>query len=96
MSVTKVEKEKHLKLLYQNNVVVAMDRDNYVVVHSKRTVKPLLPFQISEEALKQWKQRDKRIAMTETPYNELFSTSVLSRSELCFVENFNDIEFSEY
>lgn len=96
MSVNTSEKEKHLKLVYQNNVVIAMDRDKYIVVHSKRTVKPLLPFEITKQALEEWKKRDKRVAVTDTPYNELFASSVAARGELHVVSDFNEIEFSEH
>lgn len=87
-------REKHLKMVEQNNVVIAMDNGRYMVVHSKRTVKPLLPFEITEEVFNQWKQRDSRIANTETPFSELF-TATICQHKLGCVANFDDIEFSE-
>lgn len=85
-------KEKHLKLVNQNNVVIAMDNGRYIVVHSKRSVSPLLPFEITEDVLSQWKQRDSRIVITDTPYKELFA-AIISQHKL--VGDFNEIEFSE-
>ncbi|OXM83431.1 hypothetical protein [Paenibacillus rigui] len=97
MSVYQTEKEKHLQMVYKNNVVVAMDGSRMIVVHSKRSIKPLLPFEISEEVLKQWKQRDNRIAVTETSYKELFASAIHQADhKLEYIHDFNDIEFSEH
>ncbi|MCS7459812.1 hypothetical protein N0M98_06620 [Paenibacillus doosanensis] len=96
MSAHQTEKEKHLQMVYKNNVVVAMDNQKYIVVHSKRSVKPLLPFEISQEVLEQWKRRDNRIAVTDTPYKELFAAAVnRSDHKLEYIADFNDIEFSD-
>ncbi|NOU96763.1 hypothetical protein GC093_26600 [Paenibacillus sp. LMG 31456] len=96
MSVDHVEKEKHLQMVYKNNVVVAKDGNKIIVVHSKRSVKPLLPFEISQEVLDQWKQRDNRIGVTDTPYKELFPPVMNRVNELVFVIEFDEIEFSEH
>jgi len=96
MSVQDSEKEKHLQMVYRNNVVIAKDGNKLIVIHSKRSVKPLLPFEISQQVLDQWKQRDNRIAITDTPYKELFAAAVnRPDSKLEYVSDFNDIEFSE-
>ena len=97
MKVSHEEKEKHLKMVYRNNVIVAKDGEKIIVVHSKRSVKPLLPFEISQQVFEQWKRRDDRIAVTETPYKELFAIEVhRSDTELVCVTDFNEIEFSEH
>ncbi|MNI38220.1 hypothetical protein D3C73_923520 [compost metagenome] len=95
MSVSELEKDKHLKLIYKNNVVVAKDKDRLIVVHSKRTVKPLLPFEITPEVFDQWKKRDNRLGMTDTPYSELFGSALMSKEILHKVDDFNLIEFIE-
>ncbi|MEK3917294.1 hypothetical protein [Paenibacillus sp. FSL H7-0331] len=95
MIVQKTEKEKHLQMVYKNNVVIARKGNKIIVVHSKRSIKPLLPFEISNEVLDQWKRRDTRIAETATPYNELFPLSVNQDKELFLVTDFNEIEFIE-
>ncbi|GAA4877127.1 hypothetical protein GCM10023310_66220 [Paenibacillus vulneris] len=96
MSVYQTEKEKHLQMTYKNNVVIAMDGNKMIVVHSKRSVKPLLPFEISKEVLEHWKQRDNRIAVTDTPFKDLYSTAFhRPDSALVYVSDFNAIEFSE-
>ncbi|TDF95085.1 hypothetical protein [Paenibacillus piri] len=95
MSVQQTEKEKHLQMIYKNNVVIAKDGDRIIVVHSKRSVKPLVPFEITQEVLDQWKKRDSRVAETVTPYKELFASSVNSINDLIVVSDFNEIEFSE-
>ncbi|CAG7610501.1 hypothetical protein PAESOLCIP111_01249 [Paenibacillus solanacearum] len=97
MKVSHEEKEKHLKMVYRNNVIVARDGEKIIVVHSKRSIKPLLPFEISQQVFEQWKRRDDRIAVTETPYKELFAIEVhRSDTALVCVTDFNEIEFSEH
>jgi hypothetical protein len=91
-----MQKEGHLQMVYKNNVVFAKDGDRIIIVHSKRTIKPLLPFEISKQVLDQWKKRDNRIAITETPYKELFGATINGNDELVKVVDFNDIEFSEH
>ncbi|WP_282939930.1 hypothetical protein [Paenibacillus sp. RC67] len=96
MSAFMTDKEKHLQMVYKNNVVVAKDGNKIIVIHSKRSVKPLLPFEISQGVFDQWKQRDARIAMTDTPYKELFAPAVnRPDNKLVYVADFNDIEFSD-
>lgn len=95
MSVHQTDNERHLQMIYRNNVVVSMDGKRIIVVHSKRSLKPLLPFEISKEVYEQWKKRDNRIAVTDTPYKDLFTVPVTGSSKLEYVAEFNDIEFSE-
>jgi hypothetical protein len=90
MNAYETEKEKHLKLVYKNNVVIAKDEDRFIVVHSKRTVKPLLPFEITQEVYDHWRLRDSRIGITDTPYKDLFA-----QTDLVVVSDFNEIEFIE-
>ncbi|MBP1996555.1 hypothetical protein [Paenibacillus eucommiae] len=94
MSVSKLDKEKHLQMIYRNNVVIAKDEERLIVVHSKRTVKPLLPFEISKEVFEHWRQRDARMGITDTPYMELFD-GIGGRNDLAIVTDFNEIEFIE-
>lgn len=92
----KTEKEKHLQLVYRNNVVVAKDGTRIIVIHSKRSIKPLLPFEISQAVFDFWKQRDSSIAVTDTPYRELFDSAMnQSDDQLVCITDFNDIEFSD-
>ncbi|MNI23227.1 hypothetical protein D3C73_768060 [compost metagenome] len=96
MSVYQADKEKHLHLVYKNNVVVSMDGNRIIVVHSKRSVKPLLPFEVSTQVYEQWKQRDNRIGVTDTPFKELFGVDINgTNSHLVYIADFNEIEFSE-
>jgi hypothetical protein len=95
MSVFQTEKQKYLQMIYKNNVVIAKDEERIIVVHSKRTIKPLLPFELTQQVLDEWRQRDSRIAFTETPYKDLFAPTVTSQQEVVCITDFNDIEFSE-
>jgi hypothetical protein len=75
---------------------VAMDGAKIIVVHSKRSVRPLIPFEISKEVFDKWKQRDSRISVTNTPFKELFGSNVNgASSKLEYIVDFNIIEFSE-
>ncbi|NEW04913.1 hypothetical protein GK047_02630 [Paenibacillus sp. SYP-B3998] len=94
MSVYHQNKENHLKMIYRNNVVIAKDGDRLIVVHSKRTIKPLLPFEITKEVFEQWNRRDSRIDITYTPYKELFD-GIGGQRDLIIITNFDDIEFKE-
>ncbi|MEK3915204.1 hypothetical protein [Paenibacillus sp. FSL H7-0331] len=95
MSVFQINKENHLQLVYKNNVVIARDGNKLIVVHSKRSIKPLLPFEITKQVYEQWRKRDSRMDFTDTPYNELFTSSVIAQTELECVLDFNKIEFIE-
>jgi hypothetical protein len=95
MSIHQTDKEKHLQMVYKNNVVISKDGERIIIVHSKRSVKPLLPFEVTKEVLDSWMKRDSRIAETDTPYNELFHMEVNCVRELVLVTDFNDIEFIE-
>ncbi|MCR8631956.1 hypothetical protein [Paenibacillus radicis (ex Xue et al. 2023)] len=96
MSTNQAEKKKHLQMLYKNNVVVSMDGDRIIVVHSKRSLKPLVPFEVSKQVYGQWKQRDNRIEVTDKPLKELFDVDILgTNNQLTHITDFNEIEFSE-
>jgi hypothetical protein len=95
MSAHNSEKENHLHMIYKNNAVIAKDGDRFIVVHSKRTVKPLLPFEITKEVYDHWNKRDNRVGFTDTPYKELFAATVTGQNELVLVTDFNKIEFIE-
>jgi hypothetical protein len=94
MSAYELEKKKHLQMIYRNNVVIAKDEDHFIVVHSKRTTKPLLPFEITKEVFEQWTQRDNRVGITDTPFKDLFE-GLGGPKDLVLVTSFNDIEFIE-
>jgi S-adenosylmethionine:diacylglycerol 3-amino-3-carboxypropyl transferase len=95
MTAHQSEKEKHLQMIYKNNAVVAKDEERLIVVHSKRTKKPLLPFEITKEVYEQWNKRDNRVVFTDTPYNELFTWKVSGQQDLVLITDFNEIEFIE-
>jgi hypothetical protein len=96
MSVFQSDKQKHLQMVYKNNVVIAKDEDRIIVVHSKRTTKPLLPFEITQKVFEQWSQRDSRIAFTDTPFKELFTPIAIARNGMVCVTDFNELEFIEH
>jgi hypothetical protein len=95
MSAFITEKDRHLHLINKHNAVVAKDGERLIVVHSRRTLKPLLPFEITKEVYGQWNKRDNRVGFTDTPYQELFGNTVMDRHVLVRVTDFNEIEFSE-
>jgi hypothetical protein len=95
MSVFQINKENHLQLVYKNNVVIARDGDKLIVVHSKRSIKPQLPFEITQQVYEHWRKRDSRMDFTDTPYNQLFASNVIAQTELECVVDFNKIEFIE-
>jgi hypothetical protein len=95
MSVFQISKEQQVHMTYKN-AVVARDGDRYLVVHSKRTLKPLLPFEITKEVYEQWNKRDNRVGFTDTPYQQLFTPTVTEfQHDWVLITDFNEIEFTE-
>jgi hypothetical protein len=94
MSVFQISKEQQLHMVYKN-AVVARDGDRYIVVHSKRTLKPLLPFAITKEVYEQWNKRDSRVGFTDTPYEQLIDPATSIQRDCVLITDFNEIQFTE-
>jgi hypothetical protein len=95
MSVFQISKEQQLHMIYKN-AVVARDGDRFIVVHSKRTLKPLLPFEITKEVYEHWKKRDNRVGFTDTPFQQLVaSTGSTIQHDWVLITDFNEIQFTE-
>jgi hypothetical protein len=95
MSVFQVSKEQQIHMGYKN-AVIANDGDRYIVVHSKRTLKPLLPFEITKEVYEHWKKRDNRVGFTDTPYQQLLAPTISTiQQDWVLITDFNEIQFTE-
>jgi hypothetical protein len=96
MSVFQISQEQQLHMVYKN-AVVARDGDRYIVVHSKRTLKPLLPFEITKEVYEHWKKRDNRVGFTDTPFQQLPAPITISpiQHDWVLITDFNEIQFTE-
>jgi hypothetical protein len=95
MSVFQISNEQQLHMVYKN-AVVARDGDRYIVVHSKRTLKPLVPFEITNEVYEHWKKRDNRVGFTDTPFQQLLAPALSTiQHDWVLITDFDEIQFTE-
>jgi hypothetical protein len=98
--------DKHIiennRVLFETmNVIVARNKiDDLIVVSSKRSTKPTVPFIISSVVFQQWKARDIKAAIVDLPYEELITVIPLYLTDnqnepLVVVSDFSEIEFTE-
>jgi sulfur relay (sulfurtransferase) DsrF/TusC family protein len=93
--------KNHKELFDTMNVIVARNKIGYlIVVSSKRSTKPNVPFIISSAVFQQWKARDSKAIIVDLPYEELIKVIPLyfidnQNEPLVIVKDFSEIEFTE-
>jgi hypothetical protein len=93
--------ENHRVLFKTMNVIVARNKiGDLIVVSSKRSTKPTVPFIISSAVFQKWKARDSKAVIVDLPYEELIAVIPLyltnnQNEPLVVVNDFSEIEFTE-
>jgi hypothetical protein len=70
-----------------------------IVVASKRSIKPAVPFIITTSVFQQWNARDSRVAIADLPYEQLITVIPLNlkihqEEPLKVIKHFDEIDFS--
>jgi hypothetical protein len=89
---------EHKSLLESMNAIVSRNGiGELIVVVSKRSIKPTVPFIITTSVFQQWKARDSRVAIADLPYEQLnIPLNLVHQDEpLKVIQHFDEIEFSE-
>jgi hypothetical protein len=92
---------EHLSLLESMNAIISRNGiGELIVVLSKRSINPTVPFIITTSVFQQWKARDSRVVIADLPYerlNTLFSLNLKIQQDesLKVIQHFDEIEFSE-
>jgi hypothetical protein len=91
---------EHKSLLESMNAIVSRNGiGELIVVVSKRSIKPTVPFIITTSVFQQWKARDSRVAIADLPYEQLNTViplNLIQQDEpLKVIQHFDEIEFTE-
>jgi hypothetical protein len=91
---------EHKSLLESMNAIVCRNGiGELIVVMSKRSLKPTVPFIITTSVFQQWKTRDSRVTIADLPYEQLntvFPLIFIHQDEpLKVIQHFDEIEFTE-
>jgi hypothetical protein len=92
---------EHKLLLESMNAIVSRNGiGELIVVMSKRSIKPTVPFIITTSVFQQWKARDDRVVIADLPYERLnilisLNLKIHQVEPLKVIQHFDEIEFSE-
>jgi len=92
--------EYNILLESMNAIVSRNGIGELIVVVSKRSIKPTVPFIITSSVFQQWKARDSRVAITDLPYEQLITVISLNLKNhqdepMKVIQHFDEIQFSE-
>jgi hypothetical protein len=92
--------EHKLQLESMNAIVTRNGIGELIVVVSKRSLKPTVPFIITTSVFQQWKARDSRVVIADLPYEQLSTVIPLNfkinqDEQLKVIRVFDEIKFSE-
>jgi hypothetical protein len=91
----------HLSLFESMNAIISRNGiGELIVVISKRSIKPTVPFIITTSVFQQWKARDSRVVIADLPYERLntiisLNLKIHQDEPLKVIQHFDEIEFSE-
>jgi hypothetical protein len=93
--------DEHRVLFDKMNAIVARNEiGELIVVRSRRTIKPIIPFIISISVFQQWKARDNKVVIADLPFEQLntdipLNIKIRKDEPLTVIQSFDELEFSE-
>jgi hypothetical protein len=93
--------DEHRVLFDKMNAIVARNEiGELIVVRSRRTIKPIIPFIISISVFQEWKARDNKVVIADLPFEQLntgipFNFKIREDELLIVIQSFDELEFLE-